>query len=98
MKYEDFCLLFLISYVCITRFTVRSHCDLENSLYNLKGCNKFFYSSESPKTCDITASYLIFKIKYLFKITFINIYLKQYLSKIIFIFILFRDKFFFNLS
>ena len=46
-----------MSYVCITCFSIRSHCDLENPLNDLKVCSKkYFFSSESLKTCDNIAS------------------------------------------
>ena len=48
---------FLISYVCITSLSIRSQCDWENSLDDLKVFSKkYFFSSESLKTCDNIAS------------------------------------------
>ena len=48
---------FLISYVCITCFSIRSQCDLENPLNDLKVCSKkYFFSSDLLKTCDNIAS------------------------------------------
>ena len=48
---------FLINYVCITCLSIRSQCDWENSLNNLRVFSKkYFFSSESLKTCDNIAS------------------------------------------
>ena len=49
--------LFLISYVCITCLSIRSQCDLENPLNDLKVYGKkYFFPSQSLKTCDNIAS------------------------------------------
>ena len=74
-NYEDFCLLFVISYACITCFTVRSHCDLENPLYYLKGCSKYSFLLSHQKLVT-SLRHILFLELYLFKITFMYIYLK----------------------
>ena len=56
-KIRPFFPLFLISYVCITCLSIRSQWDWENSLDNLRVFSKkYFFSSESLKTCDSIAS------------------------------------------
>ena len=39
----------------VSRFSIRSYCDLENAANDFKVCNNFFLS-ESLKTCDNIAS------------------------------------------
>ena len=49
--------LFLISYACITCLSIRSRCNLENPVNDLNVCGKkYFFSSQSLKTCDNFAS------------------------------------------
>ena len=49
--------IFLISYVYITCLSIRSQCDLENPLNDLKVCGKkYLFSFQSLKTCDNIAS------------------------------------------